>query len=94
MLVSSDVSGVPNASNVNFDVGKLDPNVAAAPIGADGQVCYLNSLASTHLVADHLGTIDAGAYTPAQANGAPLRKIDTRGTRMTDEFMKQRNPAA
>ncbi len=59
-LVSSDVTGVPLASNVNFGVGTFDPNVAAAPIGADGQVCYLNSNnTSTHLVADHLGTIDA-----------------------------------
>jgi hypothetical protein len=79
LLVSSDVAGVPVASNVNFDVGTTDPNVAAAAIGADGQVCYINSEAPTHLVADHLGTIDADAYTAAQANGAPLRKLDTRG---------------
>ena len=79
LLVSSDVVGVPVASSVNFDVGTTDPNVAAAAIGADGQVCYLNSEAATHLVADHLGTIDADSYTAAQANGAPLRMLDTRG---------------
>lgn len=79
LLVSSDVTEVPVASSVNFNVGTTDPNVAAAAIGEDGQVCYLNSEASTHLVADHLGTIDAAVYTAAQANGAPLRKLDTRG---------------
>jgi hypothetical protein len=78
LLVSSDVDDVPEASNVNFGPGTVDPNVAAAEIGTDGQVCYLNSAATTHLVADHLGTIDAAAITLAQANGAPLRKIDTR----------------
>jgi hypothetical protein len=78
LLVSSNVTGVPDASNVNFDVGTTDPNVAAATIGADGRVCYLNSEASTHLIADHLGTIDADAYTAAQTTGAPLRNLDTR----------------
>ncbi len=69
--MSSDVTGVPLASNVNFGVGTFDPNVAAAPIGADGQVCYLNSNnTSTHLVADHLGTIDAAVFQKATKSGA------------------------
>ncbi|MCB0969532.1 MAG: hypothetical protein KDB37_22060, partial [Ilumatobacter sp.] len=52
---------------------------AIAKIGSDGRVCYVNSVhTSVHLVADHLGTITAGAYTPALSSGAPDRRIDTR----------------
>ena len=79
LLVSSDVANPPEASNVNYGPGTVDPNVAIAPIGADGKVCYVNSeLTAVHLVADHLGTIDADAYTPATTTGAPDRKVDTR----------------
>jgi hypothetical protein len=78
-LISSDVTTPPVASNVNYQPGSIDPNVAAARIGADGKVCYVNSVhTNVHLVADHLGTIDAAAYTTATPNGAPDRKIDTR----------------
>ena len=78
-LVSSDVVSPPVASNVNFSPGSFDPNVAVAPIGADGEVCFVNSVhASVHLVADHLGTIDAAAFTLASGSGAPLRVVDTR----------------
>ena len=79
LLVSSDLTTPPNASNANYAPGTVDPNVAIAPIGRDGQVCYVNSRhTSVHLIADHLGTIDADAYTPATPTGAPDRKIDTR----------------
>ena len=65
-LVSSDVTVPPVASNVNFSPGSFDPNVAVAPIGGDGKVCFVNSVHSpVHLVADHLGTIDAASYTLA-----------------------------
>ncbi len=79
-LLSSDVTEPPNASNVNYAPGTVDPNVAAAPIGTDGTVCYLNSRHTTvHLIADHLGTITSTAYTRADPTGAPKRLIDTRG---------------
>ncbi len=78
LLVSSDVPA-PFASNVNYTPVSIDPNVAVDPIGSDGQVCFVNSpLASTQLVADHLGTIRASAYVPAVPSGAPDRKVDTR----------------
>lgn len=78
-LVSSDVALPPTASNVNFGTGTVDPNVAVAPIGRDGQVCFVNSQhASLHLIADHLGTIDADSYTAASSSGAPERRVDTR----------------
>jgi hypothetical protein len=78
-LVSSDVADPPVFSNVNFRPGTIDPNVAMAQIGGDGRVCFVNSLdTSVHVVADHLGTIDAAGYAPATATGAPARTIDTR----------------
>src|SRR5690606_4998254 len=78
-LVSSDVASPPVASNVNFVPGSVDPNVAVATIGSDGQVCYVNSgHASVHVIADHLGTIGAAAYQPASNSGAPVRTLDTR----------------
>ena len=78
-LVSSDVRNPPVASNVNFGPGSVDPNVAVARIGADGKVCFVNSVhTSVHLVADHLGTIAKSAYTPAKASGSPDRRVDTR----------------
>lgn len=94
LLVSSDVTGVPVASSVNFEAGTTDPNVAAAAIGADGQVCYVNSEAPAHLVADHLGTIDADVYTAAQPNGAPLRKLDTRGGVLLEAGARECFPVA
>lgn len=57
----NDDTGV---SNVNFDMGTFDPNLAVAPIGPDGQVCYRNGPASLQLVADQLATIVADAITP------------------------------
>lgn len=79
LLTSSDVAEPPVASNVNFGIGTVDPNLAIAPIGPDGQVCFHNSIhASVDLIADHLGTIEASAYRPARASGAPARVVDTR----------------
>jgi hypothetical protein len=78
--VSSDVTSVPTASNVNYSPGSVDPNVALAPIGADGRVCFVNSeLTSVHLIADHAGTINAAAYRVLgpTVSGAQQRLIDT-----------------
>ena len=86
-LISSNVkNNPPNASNTNFTIGSVDPNVAITPIGNDGQVCYQNSpRSSVDLIADHLGTINANAYTPATPNGAPTRRVDTRTDDTGDE---------
>jgi hypothetical protein len=78
-LVSSDVAAATGSSNVNYRPSTVDPNVAVAQIGADGEVCFINGpTASVHLIAAHLGTIDADSYTPATTSGEPDRKIDTR----------------
>mgnify|MGYP001052720247 CR=1 FL=1 len=82
LLVSSDVAVAPVASNVNFGVGSVDPNVAVAPVGVDGRVCFVNSVhARVDLVADHLGTIDADVFVSANAAGTPERTVDTRDWR-------------
>lgn len=79
LLVSSDITTPPVAANVNYRIGSIDPNVAIAPIGTDGHVCYVNARrTSVHLVADHLGTITATAYQTATTTGAPTRVTDTR----------------
>ena len=53
--------------------------LAAAPIGADGKVCYVNSEHTTvQLIADHLITLAGDAVTLATPSGAPDRRVDTR----------------
>ena len=80
LLHSSDINAV-NASNVNFGIGTVDPNVATAPIGADGEVCFTNANLPGNrvdLIADHLASIDSAVITKATPSGAPDRKVDTR----------------
>jgi hypothetical protein len=78
-LVPSGVTAPAATSNVNFATRTFDPNVAAAVIGADRQVCFVNSVhAAVHLVADHLVTVDASAYAPPSSTGTPVRVLDTR----------------
>jgi hypothetical protein len=78
-LVSSEVIEPPTTSNVNFSPGSVDPNLAAAPIGPDRKVCYVNSDHTTvDLVADELASLSPGTYTLAQPSGAPVRVLDTR----------------
>lgn len=69
----------PLASNVSFDVGTVDPNVAFTQIDQQKVACFANvSDAELHLVADHLGTLSKQAFSLAQPNGAPKRVLDTR----------------
>lgn len=80
-LVSSDIAAPPVYSNVNWEIGSIDPNVAIAEIGADSSVCFINNApGSVDLIADHMGTIDTAAYTPASPTGAPVRSLDSRAT--------------
>ena len=80
-LVSSDIASPPVYSNVNWGAGSIDPNVAIAEIGTDGDVCFVNNAPnSVDLIADHMGTISAAAYTPASPTGAPVRSLDSRLT--------------
>lgn len=75
VLVGSGASVTPSVSNVNYQVGSVDPNVGVAAIGGDGRVCYRNAdRSAVHLVADHLMTIRASAV----AHVGPGRVLDTR----------------
>src|SRR5690606_35744105 len=75
LLVGGDASDPAEASNVNYAPGTVDPNLALAPIGTAGDVCFANAdQAAVHLVADHLATIDAAAIDLA----GPTRALDTR----------------
>ena len=79
LLVGSDVAATPEASHVNFRPGSVDPNVALAPIGADGRICFVNSPhASVHLVADLLGVLDSSIVSWPSPDGTPVRRLDTR----------------
>jgi hypothetical protein len=75
VLVSSNVTETPIASSVNFSPGSVDPNVAFATIGSDGNVCFINSdLASVDLVADLITTINRLSVDTASVAG----RFDTR----------------
>ena len=77
-LISSDTAGRPIASNVNFTPSSVDPNLAAAVIGSDGEVCFLNSEhGAVDLVADHLATLSTSGFWPTPT-GSPTRLVDTR----------------
>lgn len=80
LLVSSDVVVAPVAASVNFDVGSVNPNLAVARIGADGEVCFVNSpRSSVHVVMDQIGSIAASSFEMASTDGSPVRIVDTRG---------------
>jgi hypothetical protein len=65
-------------SNVNFDLGSVDPNVAVTEVGADGKICFSNSAHSTvDVVVDQLATGSAAAFSPPTTDGA-VRLVDTR----------------
>ncbi len=66
----------PIASTHNFVAGQSVPNLVFAPVGAGGQVSIYNLRGATHVIADVVGYIPAGAaYIPVN----PQRLMDTRG---------------
>lgn len=74
-LVSSDATAT-EVSHVNYLPGSVDPNLGAAIIGSDAQVCFLASQHSTlDLVVDFVTTLKADRVT---VNGSPTRLVDTR----------------
>ena len=66
---------VPNASNLNFQAGRVVANAVIAPVSASGTVC-LTSTSSTDLIADVNGWFPTGgvAFAPI----GPTRLFDTR----------------
>jgi hypothetical protein len=51
----------PNASNVNFKAGQDVANLATVKVAADGTVC-IYAFATTHVIADLAGFMDAGGF--------------------------------
>ena len=67
------------ASNANFGLGSVDPNVAPARIGADGKVCFVNSNTPSSISSRITSARSRRfGYTPPTLSGAPDRKVDTR----------------
>jgi hypothetical protein len=65
----------PNASSLNMVPGQTVANLLIAPVGANGTVAFFNESGSTHLIADVVGWLPAGAaYLPV----TPVRVMDTR----------------
>jgi hypothetical protein len=67
----------PNASNVNFAVGRTVPNMVIVPIGADGKVSIFNGATSrVDVIVDVLGWFASGSSFTGLT---PARLLDTRG---------------
>ena len=64
----------PEASNLNFAVGKTVPNAVIAPVSAQGEVCFY-AYGLTDLIADLNGYFPSGAGFVATS---PVRVADTR----------------
>jgi hypothetical protein len=73
---SDDAPG--GTSNVNFGPGTVDPNVAFAKVGADGRICFTNSvLGPVHVLLDQLIVADAAVFRSPSTSGS-VRLADTR----------------
>lgn len=74
-IESSDQRAVGPFSNVNFDIGTVDPNLAVASIGPDGRLCFITS-ETVHVVVDQVAVISDAAI----ASRSQERLLDTRET--------------
>lgn len=73
---SDDAPG--GTSSANYQPGAIDPNLAFARVGADGQVCVSNGDTSdVDLIVDQLIVAEADTFTLPSDDGA-VRLIDTR----------------
>jgi len=65
---------IPNASNLNFVVGDVIPNLVVAKVGSGTKVCFVSS-AATDLLVDVGGDLVGSTWIPLLA---PARLLDTR----------------
>lgn len=73
---SDDPAG--STSNVNFGPNTVDPNVAFAKVGADGQICFTNGpLGPVHVILDEMIVADATAFRSPTPTGS-TRLVNTR----------------
>jgi hypothetical protein len=77
-LHSSDVPA-GNTSNVNYDVGSVDPNFAFVRVGRDGKVCFTNGpTATVDVVIDVLTVADSDSMSDLSTGTGAARLVDTR----------------
>jgi hypothetical protein len=73
---SDDPAGA--TSNVNFEVGSIDPNFSLVRVGSDGMICFTNSdQGNVHLLLDQLVTAHGERFDTPSDDGA-VRVLDTR----------------
>jgi hypothetical protein len=73
-------SATPNASNLNFEVGRNVANLAVAAIGTEGKVDIQYAAGKAYVLADVVGWFGTeGDYTAVQ----PARLLDTRSPNAT-----------
>jgi hypothetical protein len=82
MHVSTSAAGA--TSNVNYDVGTVNPNFAMVQVGSDNQICFTNGpTASTHVIIDQLivarnNNSTSPRFVAASISAGTARLIDTR----------------
>jgi hypothetical protein len=79
LTVHAAGTGTPNASLVNFAAGQTRANLGVVRVGTNGQITFVNSAGSTHVIVDLVGYFDgvaADRYNPLD----PTRLLDSRGT--------------
>lgn len=69
---------IPGTSNVNFNVGTVDPNLGLAKLGTDGRACFSNSFHNyVDVIIDAQVIAAASAFRDPTDEGA-IRIVDTR----------------
>ena len=80
--VYPDGKSVPTASNLNWHVGEIEPNLVVVPLGADGAVDLWNGSSGTvQFLADEAGyftTSSTASGVSTYTAVGPIRAMDTR----------------
>lgn len=76
----SSFGHVPLASNLNFGLGRVVPNLAVAKVGAGGKVRLYNNTGTTDVLFDVVGWFDSAGPTGGDGfeGVTPTRLLDTR----------------
>jgi CSLREA domain-containing protein len=76
LTVHPSDTGLPLASNLNFNAGKTVPNLVIVKVGGDGNVKVYNAVGSVHVIFDVVGWY--GASGDVLYPLSPSRVLDTR----------------
>ncbi|MFE7638081.1 hypothetical protein ACFU7Z_28965 [Kitasatospora sp. NPDC057518] len=77
IIVYPDGQPLPNVSNLNYEAGKIVPNLVTVPV-VNGKVDLRNSAGDVDLIADVTGYYTDGAAGSAFSPITPARFLDTR----------------